>query len=364
MSFPKLFEGELTREKWEARRGEITSLLEKYEYGKTPEVGIDSVGYSMPKKMELESGVIYEEYRAFFIKGSGCCSMRFDLFYRKSDKPLPVIMQIDPFEQNSFNAISSIESLSSEKYYSRFAYEMIADAGFAAVLVHVDDICADDQASYKNGIMKYAPDDPVGGWGALGVWAWGASRVVDYLFADPRFDSGKITVQGISRAGKASLWCGAQDNRIAAVISTVSGCGGASVLRNEKGEPKKGEHIADMSRLFGYWTCGRYADFANKEDEFPVDQHMLLSLIAPRPLYLSDAIEDEWADPHKSFEAAKMVTDIYDLYGSSGLKAEEFPEVHCPLQDGNIAYHVRTGGHGCLPYDWEQYIVFLKKYFS
>ncbi len=364
MSFPKLFDGDLTIEKWRNRRSEIASLLECYEYGKTPEVDLDSVGYSMPQKMALASGIIYEEYRVYFIKDFESCSLHFDVYYRDSDKPLPAILQVDPFEQNGFNAAKSLSEITNEKFYGRFPYEMIVDAGYAAILIHVDDICPDSKTNYQNGIMKFSQNDPLNGWGAIGVWAWGVSRVVDFLLEDPRFDSNKITVQGISRAGKAALWCGAQDERIAAVISTVSGCGGASLLRNEKGEPKKGEHIADMSRNFGYWTCGRYAEFAGKEEDFPVDQQMLLAMIAPRPLYISDAIEDEWADPQKSFEAAQMVEKIYTLYGLKGLSADKYPDVHCPCMDGDVAYHVRTGGHGCIPYDWEQYLKFLNKYFS
>ena len=116
-----------------------------------------------------------------------------------------------------------------------------------------------------------------------------------------------------------------------------------------------------MTSSFPYWTCENYASFADREDELPVDQHMLLALCAPRPLYLSDAIEDDWADPHKAFEAAVLAGEAYRVLGAKGLSAETFPPVHEPIAEGGIAYHVRTGGHGLLAYDWEQYLRFLSR---
>ena len=219
--------------------------------------------------------------------------------------------------------------------------------------------CRQGFASFERGIMEIAPRDGESGWGAIGAWAWGTSRVVDYILQDDRFANDKIATIGVSRAGKTSLWCGAQDERIGAVISTVSGCGGASLLRE-----KTGEHIRNMSKQFPHWTCDKYAEYAEKEDELPIDQHMLLALCAPRPLYLSDAIEDEWADPHKAFEAAQLASEVYEVYGKPGLRGDVFPEVHHPLTEGTIAYHVRTGGHGLILYDWQQYIPFLNRCFS
>lgn len=354
MTIPPLFTGEKTPKAWEARRAELLALFGECMYGVTPEISLDQVTCTSPWKLALASGVQYETHRLFFRKGGTVCSMRFELFFRPADRPLPVILMIDVFDSSPDNLDHPELSAALSR---RLPYEMITERGYAVALIHTNDLCNDCAKTYGRGIMEIAPRQGGAGWGTIGAWAWGTSRVVDYLEGDSRFDAGRTAVIGVSRAGKTALWCAAQDERIAAVISTVSGCGGASILRG-----KTGEHIRDMSKQFPHWTCDNYAAYAEREDELPVDQHMLLALCAPRPLYLSDAIEDDWADPHKAFEAAVLAGEVYRVLGAEGLSSETFPEVHQPVADGCIAYHVRTGGHGLLTYDWEQYLPFLDRF--
>lgn len=355
MELPKLFQNEKTPGAWQDRRGQIKELLSTYEYGKTPQIELDETAVTTPLVLSLEGGIRYEAHRAFFKKGDAVCSMRFEIWQKPAQQPLPGILMVDMFDTNPLNMkFAALANLNEEN----LPYSMITQQGFALILVHVNDICNDTADTYTRGIMEIAPREGRDGWGAIGAWAWGASRVVDYLQQDARFAPDKIAVLGVSRGGKTALWCGAQDERIAAVIAVVSGCGGASLLRN-----KTGEHIRDMASQFPHWTCPRYAEYAEREDELPIDQHMLLALCAPRPLYLSDAIEDDWADPHKAFEAAQLAGEVWQVLGKKGLSGNEFPEVHQPVADGDIAYHVRTGGHGLKRYDWEQYLKFLRKYF-
>ncbi len=356
MTIPKLITTQHTPGQWESRRSELLALLGTYEYGVTPEIKPDKITYTDGLDLALEDGIRFESHRIFFKKGDWFCSMRFEIFSPKAVCPLPSVLLIDMFDSSPDNiAYPELSSYTQE----RLPYSFLANRGYATVLIHVNDICNDSASAYQNGIMEIAPKTGASGWGAIGAWAWGASRVVDYLIQDARFDSQKITVSGVSRGGKTSLWCAAQDTRIGAVIATVSGCGGASLLRE-----KTGEHIRDMTANFPYWTCENYAKYAESEEELPIDQHMLLALCAPRPLYLSDAIEDEWADPRKAFEAALLAGQAYRLLGKNGLCSEVFPDVCQPLLDGDIAYHVRTGGHGILHYDWEQYLRFLDRYFQ
>lgn len=355
MSIPSLFPAEKTPGAWASRRPELLRLLAENIYGITPEISLDRVSCTLPWALELAGGIRYESRRLFFGKGDRFCSMRFELFFRPSAGPQPVILMIDVFDSSPDNLEHPELAGSMQR---RLPYDLITGRGYAVALVHTNDICNDSPRTYTEGIMQIAPRQPDTGWGAIGAWAWGASRVVDYLVGDDRFDSSRIAVSGVSRAGKTALWCAAQDQRIAAILATVSGCGGASLLRG-----KTGEHIADMSSQFPHWTCERYAGYADREEDLPVDQHMLLALCAPRPLYLSDAIEDDWADPHKAFEAAILAEEVYRVLGRTGLCSHTFPPVHHPLLDGDIAYHVRTGGHGLLPYDWEQYLTFLDRYF-
>lgn len=356
MNLPPIFAGEKTPQAWAARRRELLRLFSENVYGFTPEIRLDSASCSTPWKWTLDSGVCVETHRLFFRKDAVVCSMRFELFFRPSEKPQPVILMIDVLDTSPENLrhpeLSAYTS-------ARLPYERITSEGFAAALIHADDLCCDSPDTFQRGILEIAPRRGKSGWGAIGAWAWGVSRVLDALEGDGRFDAGKTAVLGVSRGGKTALWCAAQDERIAAVIAVVSGCGGASLLRG-----KTGEHIRQMSSAFPYWTCEAYASFADREDELPVDQHMLLALCAPRPLYLSDAIEDDWADPRKAFEAAVLAGEAYRALGREGLSGETFPPVHEPLLDGTIAYHVRTGGHGLLPYDWEQYLKFLSRFWK
>lgn len=356
MSLPAILTGQTDAKGWAARRQEILRLFETYEYGKTPDIAMDHVTYANTVKHTLKNDIEYEAYRIYFQKDEAFTSLRFEMYYRESwQAPAPAVMMIDVFDTAEYN-IQAPEL--SEKSKERFPYSMITDAGYAAILIHTNDICEDGR-QFEKGILEFAPRGGESGWGAIGAWAWAVSRVVDYLCRDPRIDENRLAVLGVSRAGKTALWCGAQDERIAAVIPVVSGCGGASVLRG-----KTGEHIKDMTKLFPYWTCEKYAQYAECEDELPVDQHMLLALCAPRPLYLSDAIEDSWADPQAAFHAAVLAGEVYELLGKKGLSGTEFPPVDTPVAEGDIAYHVRSGGHGITNYDWEQYLRFLKRYFG
>lgn len=353
MNLPPIFPGEKTPGAWKERRTELLRLLSEYEYGFTPELLLTGTSCTTPWTWTLASGVRVETHRLFFEKDGAVCSMRFELFFRPSAQPQPVILMIDVFDASPENLRHpELGAYSS----ARLPVERITEQGFAAALIHADDLCPDSPDTFTRGILELAPRQGAAGWGAIGAWAWGTSRVLDELERDSRFDAGRAAVLGVSRAGKTALWCGAQDERFAAVIAVVSGCGGASLLRG-----KTGEHIRHMTSSFPHWTCENYASFADREDELPVDQHMLLALCAPRPLYLSDAIEDDWADPHKAFEAAVLAGEAYRVLGAKGLSAETFPPVHEPIAEGSIAYHVRTGGHGLLPYDWEQYMCFLSR---
>ncbi len=356
MAIPSLFNGPTTAEQWPARRRQLLDMLAANIYGRTPAIELDQALPFTLLHLNLEDGLAYECHRVFFRKGEAYCSMRFEIFYRPLDTPQPAILMIDVFDSSSANFV---EPGLCERCHERLGYKQVTDAGYAAVFIHANDVCNDCPRTFTRGIMEIAPREGPDGWGAIGAWAWAVSRVVDVLWEDPRFDNARLAVIGVSRAGKTALWCGAQDERLAAVISCVSGCGGAALLRG-----KTGEHIRDMSSQFPHWTCPTYATYADHEEDLPVDQHMLLAMCAPRPLYVSDAIEDTWCDPRKSFEATQMASEVWRLLGREGLVGDEFPPVDTPLLQGDVGYHVRTGGHGLLPYDWECYLTFLKKYFG
>jgi hypothetical protein len=196
------------------------------------------------------------------------------------------------------------------------------------------------------------------GMRALGAWGWGASRAIDYFETDSLVDAKKIITVGHSRGGKASLWCGAQDKRVAIAVSNESGNSGAALSRRNFGE--------DIKKIirFTHWFCPNYNQYADKENELPMDQHMLLALMAPRGLYVASAAEDLWADPKGQYLSLLEAQPAFKLYGIESYLPPEMPEVNKQIIKSHVGFHNRKGKHNMTPYDWQQFIRFANSYFA
>lgn len=229
--------------------------------------------------------------------------------------------------------------------------EEILDQGYAIASVYYQDIAADREDDFQSGAGRFCRRNRFDSWGKLGMWAWGASRMMDYLQTIDFIAVDRIAIIGHSRLGKAALWCGALDERFSLVVSNDSGGGGAALFRG-----KTGETLKDLSNKgSNCWFCGNLFQYVNHEDELPFDQHFLLSLIAPRNLYVCSASEDSWADPVSEYLACAAVNPVYELFKEKGLvAADTLPKENEYFHEGRIGYHLRRGTHYLSRYDWQQ----------
>jgi hypothetical protein len=235
---------------------------------------------------------------------------------------------------------------------SRWPLDAIVGAGFGVATAYYGDLFPDHNDGRAASVLAALDPQSRSTCGAIGVWAWGLSRILDYLQMADDVDSKRVAVIGHSRLGKTALWAGAQDDRFAMIISNESGEGGAALARRNFGET-----IRDLNERFPYWFTPQYKEYSADPSKLPVDQHQLLSLAVPRPLYVASAAEDLWADPLGEFLALTYTAPAYRLFG---LKVVEtpMPPAGQSKRAGVTAYHVRPGKHDINAEDWAEFLTF------
>jgi len=373
-----------TEKTWfKKRRPEILKLFTNEVYGKVPgQLAISEVKVWESADNALNGLARRKQLSLFFRKGERNLEVNVLMYLPKTMEKVPVFLAYnftgnhticsDPHIRLTESWVANNPSVgivnnqvteqSRASDSQSWPVEEIIKAGYGLVTLYYGDIDP-DKDDFSDGIQPffyregqtYPESDE---WGSIAAWSWGLSRVMDYLDIEPLVDSKKVVVLGHSRLGKTALWAGAIDQRFAIVVSNESGCGGAALSRR-----KFGETVEAINTQFPHWFCSNFHEYNDKEELLPVDQHMLLALIAPRPLYVASAEEDKWADPRGEFLSAKYASAVYELLGLEGLPVNEMPEVNHPVM-GTIGYHIRSGKHNLTPYDWQQYILFANKHFK
>lgn len=376
------------------RRPEIIQLFETYVYGLTPEKR-HPISYDVFDQSEVivddgQGGqpirAIRRQIRASFSEKDDrsdedgpSTGMDIILYTPITHQPVPVFVGLNFRGNHTIIADPNIritkswvrnregtkDNRSTEEgrgiAATRWPLHHILHSGYAVATAYYGDIDPDFHDGFQNGVHPYfyaksqnkpAPDE----WATIGAWAWGLSRILDYLGSVNEVDDKKAVVFGHSRLGKTALWAAAQDERFAIAISNNSGCGGAAISRR-----RFGETLAVINNSFPHWFCDNFKQFNDREDQLPVDQHMLIAAIAPRPVYVASATEDLWADPQGEFSSLLAANSVYRLFGIDGISEMAMPQPNISV--GNkLGYHIRQGKHDITISDWIHYIKFADKH--
>ena len=376
-----------TPKQWLPRRAELLSLFEEHMYGKVPGT-LDTLLFVIASEdtAALSGTAIRREVTVYFTPDKKGPSMSLLMYLpAQTAQPVPLFLGLNFYGNHSIQddpsiTLSSRWMRANEDYgivdhrateasrgvrAYRWPVASILERGYGLATIYCGDLDPDkgrnEAVDFQDGVhpLFYADGQSqpkANEWGAIGAWAWGLQRAVDYLETDKSVNVEQLIVIGHSRLGKAALWAGAQDERFAVVISNDSGCGGAALSRR-----RYGETVEVINTAFPHWFNDNFPRYNNREDQLPVDQHMLIATIAPRPVYVASAEEDRWADPKGEFLSVYHAHPVYQLLGTSGLPTDSMPPVNQPVM-GKMGYHVRTGPHDITQYDWEKYLDFADQH--
>jgi len=342
------------------RRPEILRLYETEVFGRVPAAAPKVTWHVTGTDRDARDGTVTIEHVVGTI-GDAADAPRIPLTVfipAKAKGPVPIILLV-----NFGGGGAPAPSATLPAGEPPVAADIIA-RGWGYATIAYQDIQPDRASSLNEGVITLArpagqsaaPDD----WGAIGAWAWGVSRAIDYLATDASVDAKRIAVEGHSRLGKTALWASATDPRIAAIFSSCSGEMGAALSRRDWGET-----VDDMAQNFPWWFAGAFQKWPGRWNEMPVDAHMLIALSAPRPVFITGGTGDQWADPVGEYLAAIAAGPVYRLLGAKDLGvADARPPLDRPVTGGDIGWHYHTGGHAATPEDWKAFLAFLDKYFK
>ena len=336
----------------EQRRPQLLALFAQQVYGQTPVQNLP-LHVETLEETALPGGAARCQLRLLI---GGAHSVHL-LLWLPRRRPAPVFLGLNFNGNHTTHPDPGILAPSGDRaargsYAGRWPVEAILARGYGLATLCCDDLYPDRVDGRADSVQRLfeASGDEGSAWGAVATWAWGLSRALDALLETG--DCGPVALIGHSRLGKTALWAAARDERFAFAVSNNSGCAGAALSRR-----RFGETVAAINTRFPHWFCRNFRAWNGREDELPLDQHMLLALIAPRPLYVASASDDLWADPRGEFLATLAASPVWQLMGHEGLPVREQPAPHTAVA-GRVGYHLRRGGHDITAWDWQRYLDF------
>lgn len=307
---------------WRQRREEIKGILQFYEYGFMPPAPM-SWSIALNSTASWLPGTAYRYTMTLRADAVKSFTMRVNVYKPAGNGPFPVVVNI------------SDDSSKATLCMSR---------GYMMVTFNQQDLDPDTEGSDIVGPAQAAY--PEYDWGSLAVWAWGASRVMDYLETRNDVDLKHVIIRGHSRTGKAALLAGAFDERFALTAPNGAGTGGPSVYRIRNSGAESLATITSANTFFS-WFQKNFGSFGGRETRLPFDQHFLVALVAPRLMLTTDATGDLWANPRGNQASREAAMRVFDFLGAGG----------------NIGMHFRPGAHDTLEEDWHALLDFADRHF-
>lgn len=371
---------------WEnKRKPELIQYYENYIFGKRPEffpkreytlLAHDTLVVDGVSMIHKEVEVVFKlngkkrkcfiaEFLPFNIENP-IVFVGLNFFGNASINTIPTLTQTKHYVINNANVHTDNHRVTEEsrgtKAY-RWPLALIIGSGCGLATAHYGDFDADVYNGFFDGVYglahSYLHVRKRDEWGSISAWAWGLSEIQTLLEQGLDTKNSKTVAIGHSRLGKAALWAGVTDERFDMVVSNNSGCAGAAQFKT-----MRGEDIQKITGRFPYWFSKNFRSFNGHDSLLLVDQEMLLSLIAPRPIYVGSASVDEWSDPEGEYLSFYKAQAVYSLYDPKLDIPFGFPSPNGSIQNGNMAYHLRAGEHEILAWDWQKYIEFAKKVLS
>jgi hypothetical protein len=305
-----------TPQQWQKRREEMKRILEHYELGHCPPPPGNVSGQDL-QSQTVRDGTI--KFRLVHLKFGPGEKLGFDVAIftpAQGDGPFPTIINPSFFATPGAAPIATASNSPPARTVTpdsgASSFTNLLRRGYAIVTYRYTQ-CGEDNANFRN--SSFYPAYPGYDWGVVAGWAWGLSRVVDYLQTQPLADKTKLIALGHSRLGKLVMVATAFDERIS--MGAPAGSSGAGTGAYRFCGPGRGgkEGIEDMTRKFPYYWVPRLAEFTGQMEKLPFDAHWFIALTAPRPWISIEGTDDQNCVPNAVKQSVLAAKPVYAFLG-------------------------------------------------